>query len=67
MSSCVVVRLCKNRLGNLPSATTVNYGFPQELDDEFLVISDDFVGAPWRYTDINGLLEILKEKIDQVS
>mmetsp|Transcript_20836 Transcript_20836/g.48927 ORF Transcript_20836/g.48927 Transcript_20836/m.48927 type:complete len:859 (-) Transcript_20836:58-2634(-) len=42
-----------------------NYGFPQELDDEFLVISDDFVGAPWRYTDINGLLEILKEKIDQ--
>ena len=44
---------------------TVNYGFPQELDDELLVISDLFSGVPWRYTDVSGLLEILEEKVDQ--
>jgi len=42
-----------------------NYGFPQELDDEFLVISDLFSGVPWRYTDVSGLIEILEEKVDE--
>jgi len=42
-----------------------NYGFPQETDDEFLVISDTFSGVPWRYIDVNGLIEILEEKVEQ--
>lgn len=48
-------------------AECFNYYFPQELDDEFLVISDRLAGhsLPWKYVDQPGLQEILKEKIDQ--
>jgi hypothetical protein len=48
-------------------AECFNYYFPQELDDEFLVISDNFEGQtlPWKYVDQTGLQEILIEKIDQ--
>mmetsp|Transcript_33258 Transcript_33258/g.71849 ORF Transcript_33258/g.71849 Transcript_33258/m.71849 type:complete len:857 (+) Transcript_33258:17-2587(+) len=41
-----------------------NYGFPQELDDYYLVISDTFDGIPWRYTNAEGLIDILCDKID---
>merc|ERR1719356_1211505 len=43
-----------------------NYNFPQELDDEFLVISDLFSGVPWRYTDVKGLLDILRRKSTKI-
>ncbi|CAJ1942988.1 unnamed protein product [Cylindrotheca closterium] len=48
-------------------AECFNYYFPQELDEEFLVISDRLAGQslPWKYVDQTGLQEILKEKIDQ--
>jgi len=48
-------------------AECFNYYFPQELDDEFLVISDKLAGQslPWKYVDQPGLQEILNEKIDQ--
>mmetsp|Transcript_12194 Transcript_12194/g.25943 ORF Transcript_12194/g.25943 Transcript_12194/m.25943 type:complete len:793 (+) Transcript_12194:69-2447(+) len=42
-----------------------NYGFPQELDEQYLVISDTFSGVPWRYTNAAGLIDILSEKVDQ--
>jgi hypothetical protein len=47
-------------------AECFNYYFPQELDDEFLVISDNLSGQtlPWKYVGKEGLQEILKEKID---
>jgi len=48
-------------------AECFNYYFPQELDDEFLVISDTLEGhsLPWKYVDQQGLQEILKKKIDR--
>ena len=48
-------------------AECFNFYFPQELDDEFLVISDVLSGQtlPWKYVDQDGLLEVLKEKIEQ--
>jgi hypothetical protein len=47
-------------------AECFNFYFPQELDDYFLVISDDLSGTtlPWKYVDPKGLQEILNEKID---
>ena len=47
-------------------AECFNYYFPQELDQEFLIISDDLPGTtlPWKYVDGQGLQEILKDKID---
>eukprot|EP00980_Cylindrotheca_fusiformis_P012605 scaffold3084_cov144-Cylindrotheca_fusiformis.AAC.53 len=48
-------------------AECFNYYFPQELDDEFLVICDTLSGQtlPWKYVNQAGLQEILYEKIDQ--
>mmetsp|Transcript_18787 Transcript_18787/g.52487 ORF Transcript_18787/g.52487 Transcript_18787/m.52487 type:complete len:837 (+) Transcript_18787:293-2803(+) len=50
-------------------AECFNYYFPQELDDDFLVISDDlpekYGGRNWVYVDQYDLQEILKYKIHQ--
>ena len=47
-------------------AECFNFTFPQELDDQFLVISDNLSGQslPWKYVDKKGLQEVLKEKVD---
>lgn len=42
-----------------------NYSFPQDLDDQYLVVSDAFPGVPWRYANPRELIDILCEKIDQ--
>eukprot|EP00984_Skeletonema_dohrnii_P007907 scaffold2911_cov159-Skeletonema_dohrnii-CCMP3373.AAC.15 len=43
-----------------------NYSFPQPLDDKYLVISDTLPGlVPWKYVDIDELMEILADKIDE--
>lgn len=43
-----------------------NYGFPQELDDYYLVISDTLPGkVPWKYVNSNELLDILCQKVDE--
>jgi hypothetical protein len=42
-----------------------NYGFPQDLDDEYLVVSDTFPGVPWRYANPKELIDILCQKIDE--
>mmetsp|Transcript_34489 Transcript_34489/g.83672 ORF Transcript_34489/g.83672 Transcript_34489/m.83672 type:complete len:923 (+) Transcript_34489:297-3065(+) len=48
-------------------AECFNFYFPQELDDHFLVISDNLPGTtlPWKYVDPKGLQDILKTKIDE--
>uniref|UniRef100_A0A7S0L037 Uncharacterized protein n=1 Tax=Asterionellopsis glacialis TaxID=33640 RepID=A0A7S0L037_9STRA len=47
-------------------AESFNYFFPQDLDDEFLVISDNLSGhsLPWKYVNVEGLQEILLDQID---
>lgn len=43
-----------------------NYYFPQELDDEFLVISNDLAGSlRWNYVDKEGLQDVLMQQIDR--
>ena len=42
-----------------------NYGFPQDLDDYFLVISDTFSPVPWKYVNRTELIESLCEKISE--
>jgi len=42
-----------------------NYEFPQDMDDQYLVVSDELPGVPWRYTNSKGLINILCEKVDQ--
>lgn len=47
-------------------AECFNFYFPQDLDDEFLVISDYLPGQElsWTYVDTYGLMGILSEKLD---
>ncbi|KAG7340934.1 hypothetical protein IV203_030549 [Nitzschia inconspicua] len=40
-----------------------NYYFPQEIDDNFLLISDTLKPVPWRYVNVQELQSILSEKI----
>jgi hypothetical protein len=43
-------------------AESFNYYFPQELDDEFLVISNDINGKgnlPWKYVGVDELQDFL--------
>ena len=46
-----------------------NYYFPQQLDEEFLVIFDgpgrDNEALKWKYVDVDGLQQILSDKIDE--
>jgi len=44
-------------------AECFNFGFPQELDDEFLVIWENFDNKPWRYKDPAGLRTFLLDRI----
>lgn len=47
-------------------AECFNYYFPQDLDDEFLVIANDLPdNKPWMYVDVEGLQDILEHKIEQ--
>jgi len=45
-------------------AECFNYYFPQELDEEFLIVSDSFKPVPWKYVGFEELQEFLKDKID---
>lgn len=46
-------------------AECFNYYFPQDLDDEFLVVTNNQVNGPWvKYTK-DGLLNFLSDKIDE--
>jgi hypothetical protein len=42
-----------------------NYFFPQDIDEELLVISNTFDGVPWRYMDQEGLQSFLSDRIDE--
>uniref|UniRef100_A0A7S1FVH3 Uncharacterized protein n=1 Tax=Corethron hystrix TaxID=216773 RepID=A0A7S1FVH3_9STRA len=43
-----------------------NYQFPQELDDEFLIICDNLPGnVPWKHVNVQELQDILHSKIDE--
>lgn len=43
-----------------------NYTFPQELDEEFLVISDALPGdLPWEYMNVRKLQKFLDERADE--
>jgi hypothetical protein len=47
-------------------AESFNYYFPQELDEEYLVISDQLEGkVPWRYMKEEALRRFLSEQIQQ--
>jgi len=47
-------------------AECFNYYFPQDLDDEFLVVSDTLPGGvPWKYVGVEELQEILLQKVDE--
>jgi hypothetical protein len=41
-----------------------NYYFPQELDEEFLVISDQFDGVPWKYMAVEDMQDFLSTRLD---
>jgi hypothetical protein len=41
-----------------------NYYFPQELDEEFLVIFDKFDGLPWKYMDAEDMQAFLSARLD---
>jgi len=42
-----------------------NYGFPQEIDETFLLISDTLPTVPFRYLDVNQLQDLLLQKISE--
>lgn len=47
-------------------AECFNYFFPQELDEEFLIVSDTLPGkVSWKYVNVTELQEFLDEKIDE--
>mmetsp|Transcript_17932 Transcript_17932/g.56104 ORF Transcript_17932/g.56104 Transcript_17932/m.56104 type:complete len:805 (-) Transcript_17932:69-2483(-) len=45
-------------------AECFNFYFPQELDEEFLVIWEDFPDKPWAYMDEEDLREFLLDRVD---
>jgi hypothetical protein len=65
--------IMKHAVGSLDQSGAVrhgaecfNYLFPQELDDELLVISDQLPGkVPWQYMNANGLQEFLSGMLDK--
>lgn len=46
-------------------AESFNYKYPQELDDEFLVISDKLEPIPWCYMSVEQLIDFLGVRIDE--
>jgi len=59
------VERLKNNGAVRHGAECFNYYFPQELDDEFLVVSDDLDGKiPWTYMNRDQLRAFLLRKID---
>lgn len=70
MMEGAVSHFIKNRNGAVRhGAECFNYGFPQELDDQFLIISDSLVekeesNVPWKYVDAEELKTLLIDKID---
>ena len=47
-------------------AECFNYWFPQELDAEFLIVSNTLPGkVPWRYVNVSELQEFLSKKVDE--
>jgi hypothetical protein len=47
-------------------AECFNFWFPQELDDEFLLVSDMLPGnVPWKYVGVTELQEFLYDKIEE--
>ena len=46
-------------------AECFNFYFPQELDEEFLVIGESINGSHWKYVDAEGLQDILLEKVKE--
>merc|ERR1711879_887237 len=47
-------------------AECFNFYFPQELDPQYLIIWGEFPDSkvPWKYVDQSGLIEFLKERVD---
>jgi len=45
-------------------AESFNFYFPQELDEEFLIVWDEFPDKPWAYKTEEQLREFLLERID---
>jgi len=43
-------------------AECFNFCFPQELDDEYMIVYDRLPNKPWKYTDEAGLREFLMER-----
>jgi len=46
-------------------AECFNWGFPQEIDDTLLIISDTFKPVPWKYVHVTELQQILSDMIKQ--
>lgn len=42
-----------------------NYGFPQEIDETFLLVSDTLENVPWRYLNVSELQGLLLTKIQE--
>ena len=47
------------------AAESFNFYWPQDLDDEFLVVWQGYSGSPWRYLDPKELREFLKARISE--
>jgi hypothetical protein len=46
-------------------AECFNYYFPQELDEEFLLVCDSLPGkVPWKYVGVQELQDFLEQKVD---
>eukprot|EP00931_Biecheleriopsis_adriatica_P036147 TRINITY_DN20830_c0_g1_i2.p1 TRINITY_DN20830_c0_g1~~TRINITY_DN20830_c0_g1_i2.p1 ORF type:complete len:1205 (-),score=194.59 TRINITY_DN20830_c0_g1_i2:106-3720(-) len=46
-------------------AESFNFGFPQELDDEYLVVWQGFDDLPWAYMDEDDLRDFLSERVEE--
>lgn len=61
---CAVTRLVESGAVR-HGAECFNYGFPQELDEELLIISDTFEIVPWKYVNVQELQDVLVQKIKE--
>jgi hypothetical protein len=59
------LRLVKDTGAVRHGSECFNYGFPQEIDETFLLVSDTLENVPWRYLNVTELQGLLLTKIHE--
>jgi hypothetical protein len=60
-----IVQVCESSGAVRHGAECFNFYFPQELDDEYLIIWEGFPNKPWKYFDEYNMRQFLLERVTE--